>query len=176
MSRCFPVRRLYVLTRFRETIRRVSLRGSESYNTLTASIPGRATTPTRSQTKGNITHAHLLASETTGALTPEVIRLLHVLDTSTKDAQGHNSTQYGLGRASPQPVLLPARTTHLAAVSPSCASQAASRIHRPRRCPYDPQPRSIPGRCPCSRLRGLSERPLRTVSSECQCGCSVNTC
>jgi hypothetical protein len=79
-------------------------------------------------TKGNITH--LLASETTGALTPEVIRLLHVLDKSTNDAQGHDSTHYGLGRASPQsPVLLPA--------PPRCRLMR----HRPRRCPYDPQPR-----------------------------------
>ena len=62
-------------------------------------------------TKGNI--AHLLASETTGALTPEVIRLLHALDKSTKDAQGHDSTQYGLGRASPQSFF----SHHLAAVS-----------------------------------------------------------
>jgi hypothetical protein len=62
-------------------------------------------------TKGNI--AHLLASETTGALTPEVIRLLHALDKSTKDAQGHDSTQYGLGRASPQSFF----PHHLAAVS-----------------------------------------------------------
>ena len=38
------------------------------------------------------------------ALTPEVIRLLHVLDKSAgaADPQGHDSTQYGLGRASPQ--------------------------------------------------------------------------
>jgi hypothetical protein len=62
-------------------------------------------------TKGNI--AHLLASETTGALAPEVIRLLHALDKSTKDAQGHDSTQYGLGRASPQSFF----PHHLAAVS-----------------------------------------------------------
>ena len=61
--------------------------------------------------KGNI--AHLLASETTGALTPEVIRLLHALDKSTKDAQGHDSAQYGLGRASPQSFF----SHHLAAVS-----------------------------------------------------------
>ena len=53
------------------------------------------------------------ASETTSALTPEVIRLLHVLDRSTKDAQGHDSTQYGLGRASPQSFF----SHHLAAVS-----------------------------------------------------------
>ena len=50
--------------------------------------------------KGNI--VHLLGSESTGALTPEVIRLLHVLDKSAADPQGHDSTQYGLGRASPQ--------------------------------------------------------------------------
>ena len=61
--------------------------------------------------KGNI--VHLLGSENTGALAPGVIHLLHVLDKSTADPQGHDSTQYGLGRASPQSFF----QHHLAAVS-----------------------------------------------------------
>jgi hypothetical protein len=83
-------------------------------------------------TKGNITH--LLASETTGALTPEVIRLLHVLDKSTNDAQGHDSTHYGLGRASPQSFF----QHHLAAAS--CAIVRADaltiRNHAAQRPPW----------------------------------------
>ena len=55
----------------------------------------------------------MLCSENTGALTPAVIRLLHVLDKSAKDPQGHDSTQFGLGRASPQSFF----QHHLAAVS-----------------------------------------------------------
>ena len=42
-----------------------------------------------------------------------VAHILHVLDKSTADPQGHDSTQYGLGHASPQSFF----QHHLAAVS-----------------------------------------------------------
>ena len=61
--------------------------------------------------KGNL--VHLLASESTGALSPAVILLLKALAKSTQEVQGHDSTPYGLGRASPQSFF----PHHLAAVS-----------------------------------------------------------
>ena len=99
-------------------------------------------------TKGNITH--LLASETTGALTPEVIRLLHVLDKSTNDAQGHDSTHYGLGRASPQSFF----QHYLAAAS--CAIVRADALTI-RATTQPPWPLTL---LTASFTRGLSERPL----------------
>ena len=50
--------------------------------------------------KGNIVHQ--LATESTGALSPPVILLLKTLAKATQGATGHDSTQHGLGRASPQ--------------------------------------------------------------------------
>ena len=75
--------------------------------------------------KGNI--VHLLCSENTGALAPGVIRLLHVLGKSAAGPQGHDSTQYGLGRASPQSFF----QHHLAAVSCAivCADALTIRNH-----------------------------------------------
>ena len=115
MSRCFPVRRLYVLTRFRETIRRVSLRGSPLSPTTPSPRRSQAGQLRRRVHKGYITHAHLLASETTGALTPEVIRLLHVLDTSSLPR-----TRRG--------------TTPLSTASAAHRPSPPSRAHHPPRC------------------------------------------
>ena len=43
---------------------------------------------------------HLLATESTGALSRPVILLLKTLAKATQGTAGHDSTQYGLGRAS----------------------------------------------------------------------------
>jgi hypothetical protein len=61
--------------------------------------------------KGNI--VHLLATESTGALSRPVILLLKTLAKATQGTAGHDSTQYGLGRASPQSFF----PHHLAAIS-----------------------------------------------------------
>ena len=94
--------------------------------------------------KGNI--VHLLGSENTGALAPGVIHLLHVLAKSAAGPQGH---EFHPVRPRPRiaPVLLPA--------------PPGRRLlrYRPCRCPYGPQPCSLPCRCPCSRRRSLSEQP-----------------
>ena len=50
--------------------------------------------------KGNI--VHLLATESTGALSPDVIRLLRELAKTAQGTSGHDSTVYGLSRASPK--------------------------------------------------------------------------
>ena len=59
-----------------------------------------------------------------------MIRLLHVLDTSNKDAQGHDSTQYGLGRASPQSFFPRAPPTSLPSHRHAPAKQPAASIVR----------------------------------------------
>ena len=61
--------------------------------------------------KGNI--VHLLASESTGALSPDVIRLLRELAKTARGTDGHDSTVYGLSRASPKSFF----PHHLAAIS-----------------------------------------------------------
>ena len=58
---------------------------------------------------------HLLATESTGALSPAVILLLKELAKATQGTDGVDSTVYGLGRASPQ-FFFP---HHLAAISSS---------------------------------------------------------
>ena len=61
--------------------------------------------------KGNI--VHLLATESTGALSPDVIRLLRELAKTAQGTSGHDSTVYGLSRASPKSFF----PHHLAAIS-----------------------------------------------------------
>ena len=61
--------------------------------------------------KGNL--VHLLATESTGALSRGVIVLLKALAKSTKEPSGHDSTPYGDGRASPRSFF----PHHLAAIS-----------------------------------------------------------
>jgi hypothetical protein len=56
---------------------------------------------------------HLLATESTGALSHPVILLLKTPAKGTQGTAGHDSTQYGLGRASPQSFF----PHHLAAIS-----------------------------------------------------------
>ena len=73
--------------------------------------------------KGNL--VHLLASESTGALSRAVIPLLKALAKSTQEVQGHDSTPYGLGRASPGPILPAPHRCRLV-------------CHCARRCPCDP--------------------------------------
>ena len=76
--------------------------------------------------KGHI--VHLLATESTGALSPPVIRLLKELAKAhPQGATGHDSTQYGLGRASPQSFY----PHHLAAISSAivCADALTIRNH-----------------------------------------------
>ena len=63
--------------------------------------------------KGNL--VHLLATESTGALSPAVILLLKELAKATQGTDGVDSTVYGLGRASPQSFF----PHHLAAISSS---------------------------------------------------------
>ena len=77
-----------------------------------ASTPLQVTTATRWRSKSNL--VHLLASESTGALSRAVILLLKVLAKSTQEVQGHDSTPYGIGRASSPRSFFP---HHLAAVS-----------------------------------------------------------
>jgi len=55
----------------------------------------------------------MLATESTGALSHPVILLLKTLAKATQGTAGHDSTQYGLGRASPQSFF----PHHLAAIS-----------------------------------------------------------
>ena len=54
--------------------------------------------------KGNI--VHLLATESTGALSPDVIRLPRELAKIAQGTSGHDSTVYGLSRASPKSLSL----------------------------------------------------------------------
>ena len=63
--------------------------------------------------KGNL--VHLLATESTGALSPAVILLLKELAKAAQGTDGVDSTVYGLGRASPQSFF----PHHLAAISSS---------------------------------------------------------
>ena len=56
---------------------------------------------------------HLLATESTGAVSSAVIKLLHALAKSTQTAEGHDSTVYGNSRASPRSFF----PHHLAAIS-----------------------------------------------------------
>ena len=56
---------------------------------------------------------HLLATESTGALSRPVILLIKTLAKATQGTAGYDSTQYGLGRASPQSFF----PHHLAAIS-----------------------------------------------------------
>ena len=58
-------------------------------------------------------HVHLLATESTGALSRGVTTLLSALAKSTRGPDGHDSTVYGTGRASPKSFY----THHLAAIS-----------------------------------------------------------
>ena len=58
---------------------------------------------------------HLLATESTGALSPAVILLLKELAKAAQGTDGVDSTVYGLGRASPQSFF----PHHLAAISSS---------------------------------------------------------
>ena len=63
------------------------------------------------KSKGNI--VNLLATEFTGALSHTVIKLMHALAKSTITPEGHDSTVYGTGRASPRSFF----PHHVAAVS-----------------------------------------------------------
>ena len=76
-------------------------------------------------TKGNI--VHLLATESTGALSPDVIRLLRELAKTAQGTSGHDSTVYGLSRASPKSFF----PHHLAAISSAivCADARSIRNH-----------------------------------------------
>ena len=73
--------------------------------------------------KGN--NVHLLASESTGALSGPFVKLLKTLDKLAKSPEGHDSTVYGLGRASPQSFF----RHHVAAISSAivCADALAIR-------------------------------------------------
>ena len=62
-------------------------------------------------TKGNI--VHLLAAESTGALSAAFVKLLKHLDRVAKTPGGHDHTVYGTGRASPRSFF----RHHLAAIS-----------------------------------------------------------
>ena len=75
--------------------------------------------------KGNI--VHLLATESTGALSPDVIRLLRELAKTAQGTSGHDSTVYGLSRASPKSFF----PHHLAAISSAivCADARSIRNH-----------------------------------------------
>ena len=61
--------------------------------------------------KGNI--VHLLAAESTGALSAMFVKLLKHLDAAAKSPHGHDHTVYGTGRASPHSFF----RHHLAAIS-----------------------------------------------------------
>ena len=70
---------------------------------------------------------HLLATESTGALSPDVIRLLRELAKTAQGTSGHDSTVYGLSRASPKSFF----PHHLAAISSAivCADARSIRNH-----------------------------------------------
>ena len=70
---------------------------------------------------------HLLVSESTGALSPDVIRLLRELAKTAQGTSGHDSTVYGLSRASPKSFF----PHHLAAISSAivCADARSIRNH-----------------------------------------------
>ena len=61
----------------------------------------------------HITRIHLLAAESTGALSRGVTSLLTMLAKSVRGPDGHDSTTYGTGRASPKSFYM----HHLAAIS-----------------------------------------------------------
>ena len=47
-------------------------------------------------------NVYLLATESSGALSPALVKMLRCLAKSTLDPDGHDSTPYGTGRASPK--------------------------------------------------------------------------
>ena len=80
--------------------------------------------------QGNI--VHLLATESTGALSPDVIRLLRELAKTAQGTSGHDSTVYGLSRASPKSFF------------PHQPPRCHLLRHRLRRRALYPQPRCVP--------------------------------
>ena len=66
----------------------------------------------------------LLASESTGAVSPTFYEALRILDKDSRLATTHDSTIYGTGRASPKRFL----THHLAAHSSAVVMANASTI------------------------------------------------
>jgi hypothetical protein len=76
--------------------------------------------------KGNT--VHLLATESTGALSSNVIRLLRELAKTAQGTSGHDSTVYGLSRASPKSFF------------PHAPPRRHLLRHCLRRCALHPQP------------------------------------
>ena len=74
------------------------------------------------QTKG--IPVTLLASESTGALSPTFDAALHTLDKLSRLQTSHDSTVYGIGRASPRTFY----THHLAAISNAIVMADASTV------------------------------------------------
>ena len=66
----------------------------------------------------------LLASESTGALSPTFDAALHTLDKLSRLQTSHDSTVYGIGRASPRTFY----THHLAAISNAIVMADASTV------------------------------------------------